>query len=115
MILISGYFYHFWIGDKVIIPITITVFMGIFILISTWDNIFVYFINGTGKIRFQLYSSIVVAVINIPLSIFLAKNMNLGAAGVIMATCICLFPGVILAPYQYKKLLNKTARGIWNK
>ena len=115
MILISGYFYHFWIGDKVIIPITITIFMGIFILISTWDNIFVYFINGTGKIRFQLYSSIVVAVINIPLSIFLAKNMNLGAAGVIMATCICLFPGVILAPYQYKKLLNKTAKGIWNK
>jgi O-antigen/teichoic acid export membrane protein len=115
MILISGYFYHFWIGDKVVIPITITIFMGIFILISTWDNIFVYFINGTGKIRFQLYSSIVVAVINIPLSIFLAKNMNLGAAGVIMATCICLFPGVILAPYQYKKLLNKTAKGIWNK
>jgi O-antigen/teichoic acid export membrane protein len=115
MILISGYFYHFWIGDKVVIPITITIFMGIFILISTWNNIFVYFINGTGKIRFQLYSSIVVALLNIPLSIFLAKNMNLGAAGVIMATCICLFPGVILAPYQYKKLLNKTAKGIWNK
>ncbi len=115
MILVSGHFYHFWIGDKVIIPFILTVFMGLFTLITTWNNIFVYFINGTGKIRFQLYSSIFVALANIPLSIYLAKNMNMGAAGVIMATCICLFPGVILAPYQYKKILNKTATGIWNK
>jgi O-antigen/teichoic acid export membrane protein len=115
MILVSGYFYNFWIGDKVEIPMVITVFMGLFILISTWDNIFVYFINGTGKIRFQLYSSIFVAVANIPLSIFLAKNMNMGSAGVIFATCLCLLPGTILAPYQYKKILNNTARGIWNK
>ncbi len=115
MILVSGYFYHFWIGDKIKIPLIITIFMGIFILISTWNNIFVYFINGTGKIRFQLYSAVIVALANIPLSIFLAKNMNLGAAGVIMATCICLFPGTFFAPYQYKRILNNTATGIWNK
>lgn len=115
MILISPFFYKFWIGDKVEISPLITLFMGIFILISTWNNIFVYFINGTGKIRFQLYSSIFAAVINIPLSIFLAGYHDLGAAGVILATCICLLPGTLLAPYQYHKILNKTAKGIWNK
>lgn len=115
MILVSGPFYIFWIGDKIEIPLLITILMGIFILISTWNNIYVYFINGAGKIRFQLYTSILAALANIPLSVYFARNLEMGAAGVILATCVCLLPGTILAPYQYKKILNKTATGIWDK
>ena len=115
MVLISGPFYKLWVGDKVEIPLVLTVFMGLYILISTWNNIFVYFINGTGKVRFQLYSSIIAAAANIPLSVFLARDLNMGVTGVIMATCICLLPGTLLAPVQYKMILNNTARGIWNK
>ncbi|MFH1119583.1 MAG: oligosaccharide flippase family protein [Bacteroidota bacterium] len=115
MIAISGPFYSVWVGDKVKIPFLITLFMGIFILISTWNNVYVYFINGTGKIRLQLYSSIIAAAVNIPVSIYFARDLKLGAAGVIIATCICLFPGTILAPVQYFKILNKTAGGIWLK
>lgn len=115
MVLISGPFYKLWVGDKVEIPLVLTGFMGLYILISTWNNIFVYFINGTGKVRFQLYSSVIAAAANIPLSVFLARDLNMGVTGVIMATCICLLPGTILAPVQYKMILNNTARGIWNK
>ncbi len=115
MIVISGPFYSVWVGNKIKIPFLITVFMGVFILISTWNNVYVYFINGTGKIRLQLYSSIISAAANIPLSIYFARDLKLGAAGVIIATCICLFPGTILAPLQYFKILNKTATGIWAK
>jgi O-antigen/teichoic acid export membrane protein len=115
MVMISGPFYKLWVGDKVEIPLVLTVFMGLYILISTWNNIFVYFINGTGKVRFQLYSSVIAAAANIPLSIFLARDLNMGVTGVIMATCICLLPGTVLAPVQYKMILNSNARGIWNK
>lgn len=115
MIAVSGPFYSIWVGDQIKIPFLITLFMGVFILISTWNNVYVYFINGTGKIRLQLYSSVISAVVNIPLSIYFARDLKLGAAGVIIATCICLFPGTILAPIQYFKILNKTAGGIWAK
>lgn len=115
MVLISGTVYTLWIKDRVEIPFVITLFMGIFILISTWNNVYIYFINGTGKIRLQLYSSVISATANIPLSIYFARVMGLGSAGVIVATCVCLFPGTILAPIQYFKIINKTATGIWNK
>lgn len=115
MTIISGPFYNFWIGNQIKIPFLITLFMGIFILISTWNNVYVYFINGTGKIRLQLYSSIIAAALNIPVSIYFARDLKLGAAGVIIATCICLFPGTILAPLQYFKIINNTAKGIWAK
>jgi O-antigen/teichoic acid export membrane protein len=116
---ISGFFYRIWIeelsGEKIHIPFRLSLFMGLFILISTWNNIYSNFINGTGKIRLQLYTSVIVAAINIPISIFLAKNMGLGSSGVILGTCICLFSGTILGPVQYHKIINKKDKGIWGK
>lgn len=111
----ANWFYHLWVGDKIIVPLALTTLMGIFVIISTWNNIFVYFINSTGKIKLQLYSSLISASFNIPISIFLARNLNMGSAGVILGTCICLAPGIILGPLQYRKILNKTDKGIWSK
>ncbi|HLO90443.1 MAG TPA: oligosaccharide flippase family protein [Lentimicrobium sp.] len=115
MTFFSTEFYKLWIGNSIEIPLLLSIIMGLFVMISTWNNIFVYFINSTGKITFQLYASIIAALINIPLSIFLAREMELGASGVILATCICLFPGVIFGPLQFKKILNNTDKGIWSK
>lgn len=114
MILFADLFYKVWVGKNINIPINLTIIMGLFILISTWNNIFVYFINGTGKIRLQLYSSVISAILNIPISIFLARNMEMGTAGVILGTCICLFPGTLLGPVQYYKIINKIDKGIWS-
>lgn len=115
MIFISNWFYGIWVGKGINIPVLLTIIMGIFIVISTWNNVYVYFINGTGKIRLQVYSSALAAIINIPLSIFFARELGLGSAGVILATCICLSPGSILGPMQYHKILNKKDIGIWGK
>jgi Na+-driven multidrug efflux pump len=63
----------------------------------------------------QFYYSIIAALINIPLSIFLAKQMKMGITGVITATIICIGLASVWAPIQYKKIINGTAKGIWNK
>jgi len=115
MIVVSGKFYAVWVGKNIEIPFAITLFMGLFILISTWNNVYIYFINGTGKIRLQLYSSVISAALNIPVSVYFARDLHMGAAGVILATCVCLFPGTILAPVQYFKIINNSASGIWAK
>jgi hypothetical protein len=49
------------------------------------------------------------------LSVFFAKNLNMGISGVIAATCICVGIGAIWAPIQYSKIVNKKAKGIWIK
>ncbi len=117
MIFISDWFYDLWLpSDRDFkIPIHLSIFMGVFMLILTWNTMFGYFINGSGKIQVQYYLAIVVAVINIPLSIFLAKTMGLGSTGVILGTSLSLLPGAILFPIQVKKILNNTASGIWDK
>ena len=115
MLLISNKFYLFWIGSKVNIPFTLSVFMGLFVVIQCWCGIFVHFINGIGKIKLQQRLSVFIAVLNIPISVFLAKYLNMGPKGVILATVICLSLAVIIAPIQYYKLINGTAKGIWDK
>jgi len=115
MILCSGLFYKLWIGNKIQIPFTLSISMAAWVLISTWTSIFGNFLSGVGKIRLSLYHSLVMIIINIPLCIFLAKYLNLGSAGVIIGTCLCMLPQVFLHPIQYKKIINKKASGVWNK
>jgi O-antigen/teichoic acid export membrane protein len=115
MILFSNYFYEIWIGNSIKIPLLLSVSMGIWVLISTWTSIFGNFLSGVGKIRLSLYHSFAMIIINIPLSVFLAKYLNLGSTGVIIGTCICVLPQVFLHPIQYKKIINNKAKGIWGK
>jgi Na+-driven multidrug efflux pump len=115
MLIFSNLFYEIWIGDQIKIPFLLSTSMAIWVLIASWTSIFGNFLSGVGKIRLSLYHSFAMIVINIPLSIFLAKYLNLGSAGVIIGTCLCLLPQVFLHPMQYKKIITNTATGIWGK
>jgi O-antigen/teichoic acid export membrane protein len=113
MVIISKFVYRIWIGDAVHISFLLTLFMGLFSIINSWNSIFVSFLNGVGKIKLQVYFGVFVALMNIPASIFFAKYLNLGNAGVLLATCISLLPCTILWPMQYWKIINNQATGIW--
>jgi len=115
MLLISPFVFKVWLKDMVEIPWHLSLCMAIYVLVRCWNNIFVFFINGVGKITIQLYMSIFTSIINIPLSIFLAKTLNMGVQGVIMATIFCLLIGSVLHPIQYYKIIKGTARGLWDK
>lgn len=115
MLVVSNPFYHLWVGDKVKVPFMLSFFTALFVVVYIWYSIFIYFINGTGKIKLQLYTAVTVAIFNIPLSIFLAKNLGLGSSGVILGSCISYLPGAILGPMQYYRLVHEKAHGIWGK
>lgn len=115
MVIIAPFIYRIWIGNAVYIPFTLTLAMALYFILTIIYAPYTYFINGTGKIKLQMYSVLVTAILNIPLSIFLAKTMNLGVIGVILATIICILPHTILCPIQYFKIINNKAYGIWNR
>ncbi len=114
MVLFANTFYRLWVGSKIEIPFVLSALMGLYVIIVTWNSIFAQFINGVGKIRLQVYYGVFGAIINIPLSVFMAKNLNLGSSGVILATCISLLGGTVLGPIQCKRIINNKAKGIWN-
>ncbi|PWA04892.1 lipopolysaccharide biosynthesis protein [Flavobacterium psychrotolerans] len=115
MVVISPLVYQLWIGKTVTIPLSLTIYMAIFFALTIFYSPFTYFINGTGKVKLQMYAIVSTAIVNIPLSIFLAKNLGLGVSGVIIATILCLVPHIIICPLQYLKIINKKANGIWDK
>ncbi len=115
MSLFADDFYRLWIGKEIHIPISVSLAMGVYVLISIWCNIFVNFINGTGKIQLQVIAAIAVGVLNIPLAIFFSQYCQLGIAGVILAPCVCLLPLCFVWPMQVKRILSGNATGIWIK
>ena len=114
MMVFSNSIFLIWTGTKVIIPTSLTLFIGLFFIINTIISPFTFFLNGIGKIKLQLFQAVLTATLNIPLSIYLASYLGMGPKGVIMATIICSIPGLILAPMQYYKIINKRAIGIFN-
>ncbi|MBA4317781.1 MAG: hypothetical protein C0412_05220 [Flavobacterium sp.] len=116
LMIVSGNFvYRIWVGSEIKVPFLLTLFMGLYVMILSWGTPFVFFMNGVGKIKLQLYISSIAALINIPFSIFLIKYVGLGSVGIIISICAISLPSLIIYPVQYKKILNKSANSIWNK
>lgn len=116
MILVSPYVYEFWLRGKVTTPsILLTFAIAVSVSITTWVNSYNIVINGTGKVRLQMYTWMATAVLNIPLCYFFAVVMNLGIIGIVLGTIVCMIPLAVLSPIQVYKLLNKTDSGIWSK
>jgi len=113
ILFMSSIVYDFWLGDKVKISFSLSAAMCIYVLIIVWNMIYVQFINGVGKIRVQLLSSIFGTIMTIPLTYYFAKLY--GINGIIIASCILGLTNTLWTYLQYKKLLTQTAKGIWNK
>ena len=46
-------------------------------------------------------------------ALVLIKYYDVGMIGLVIASVLSNFYGLILAPIQYKKLINQRAKGIW--
>ena len=114
MLAVSELFYRIWV-PMVEVPFLLSCFMYVFVVIFAYGNIFVMFINGVGKVKLQMAFSIFGGILNIPLSILFAKHLGMGTSGVIFASTICMLFGALLGPIQFKKIISRTATGIWNK
>lgn len=113
MVLVSPYVYKLWVGKEIEIPILLSAILAFYTVCNTFRTIFVYYLNGIGVVRLQVYLVLISGLINVPLAIILAKQ--LGTPGVILSTTIlCVICGVIEVT-QYRKLINQNAKGIWSR
>jgi O-antigen/teichoic acid export membrane protein len=113
MIGVSGQVFYIWLGGQITIPFQLKIGLAIYACISNWNNIFAFFINGISKIFLQVWISVFGGIAFIPLTIILAKNF--GLIGVPLGMAISILGGTLIMPIQCKKIINGTARGIWNK
>lgn len=112
---ISPVIFKIWVGEEVIISSTLSLQFAFFVIINTCLTIFITYLSGISKTSIMFYVSILQCLLYIPLSIFLAKILNLGTVGIIVSLNINLLVALLLLSIQSVKTLNNNARGIWNK
>jgi O-antigen/teichoic acid export membrane protein len=114
MVVISSYVYDIWIGKLVSIPMNLTVVVALFTILSLFASVFSTFLNGTGRITFQMYTSLIPSVLHIPLTILVVKYFNTGLIGVIGVSCFWLILTLPFRYLQYRKISSfKYKAGIW--
>lgn len=114
-VLLVSFFFNYivklWLGKNFYVYSTeIIILFGSYCSLTAFSAIYVNVVNGMGKIKLQLVLAIFEAIINIPLSIFLAKNCGMGIAGVKLATFFCAVISAIAMPIQVYSILNNNLK-----
>lgn len=106
--------YSYWIGKTVQVPPSLNVSLFVFCTLSNWNAIYATFLNGISKIKIQLYTSVIIAFINIPLAYVLTRLLCYDISMVVVSNIICLSLFGFLGPIQTYRILSNKSRGIWN-
>jgi hypothetical protein len=113
LFLFSKWIFRLWMGSSVSIPFSISLAVFVYCNLMAWLSICIYPINGIGKVKLQLYSSVAEILIIVPAALALGKCW--GTPGIILAPILVSIPRAIWAPMQLNKLIKRTASGIWAK
>lgn len=97
---IAKYIIVFWIGKDFIIDDSLIYAMAVFVIVSTWNNIFGFILGGLNYIRLGAYSTVLTAILNIPISYYYAKILDFGVSGIVMGTAISILISALCSPIQ---------------
>ena len=114
MVLASKFVYGMWLGrGSIDISYSTTGLIFLYISFEMLYKVYGTIINGTGKVFAQMILTGIIAIIYIPLAIFLANLC--GLSGVLIANVIVFALNYAWSKLQCNKLISQTATGIGNK
>lgn len=113
MCLLSGPVYRLWIGDEATIPLSLTIWCALYVAILIPGNIFVNFINGTGKLKVQFYAELLQTLIFIPMAVYLCGTE--GVVGIPIALAAVSLLRLTWSSRQCVALIKGRASGVWDK
>ena len=110
---ISPFIFKLWLGDSVRTSIYVSAAIAFFTFCKIMGNVYMYQINGTGKVRIQLITYSIIALFAIPVMIYSCRQW--GLVGIVLVPSIAFFAQFIICSIQLKSIINQIATGIWNK
>jgi putative LPS biosynthesis related polysaccharide transporter/flippase len=111
MIVLSPFFYTWWIGNSISISTEISFFICGFLCLFNLNNCATYLLNGLNMIKVQLYVSVGVTL----LYLLLVDKMGRmwGVTGISACMGICYLIQSVVHLYQCRLIVNRKAKGIW--
>lgn len=113
MLLGSQLFYTLWVGDKVHIPVSVSVCTLIYVCMFNLNNCATYLINGFNKIRVQIITSLLFTALYVLAVRFFGSRQ--GIEGIVLTMAASYAMMAIIHIYQCRLLIGQKAKGIWNK
>ena len=96
-----------WLGQELNYPSAIIGFGGMYALLNIWTNTYGQIANGIGLLKEQMLMALIQAIVNLPLSYFVAEVLGLESAGVLLGTNMSLLISCIWLPIITKKNLKE--------
>jgi O-antigen/teichoic acid export membrane protein len=115
MFFICDTVYQIWVGPEVKVDKYVSLTLCLSVVITLFASPANTFINGVGKIRLQLISAVFTIIFTVPLAFLFCKILNWGPSGVILANLCTTLPTMFMWRIQYRKIIDGTAQGVWNR
>lgn len=103
----SPWLVRWWLGDVAVGSTALYAGFAVFVLLTCWSNIWAYFLNGIGEVQVQMYSALVAAAVNVPLSLWFARGVGLGEAGAVWGTVVSLCFFSVIGPLEAARVIRK--------
>jgi len=113
MLFASPLLYKFWIGSENTINFTTTALLFLYTVALIFYGCYGYILNGIGKLKIQIIATGLLAILYVPSAILLSSFWGLN--GILVVFAANAFFNLCWSKIQYKKLITKTAQGIWNQ
>lgn len=113
MVMISPFIYDIWIGNKMEVPMIMTISVAIYTIIHSWNSLQVIMLNGIGTVKLQTFIIIIGLVYHLPLSLLL--GVYIGGYGVIVSMTVITFIYACFFTTQIRRILTQRATSIWIK
>lgn len=111
---VSQFVFQIWVGDKVIVPWTLSVVMTAYFICNVWVTPYKNFLSGVGKMNISVIISFCKIILFFPVAVALIKLWH--ATGLVIAILIVnTLPNMVFGIYQYYLVVNHKAKGIWNR
>ncbi len=114
MLIAAPLVFRLWLGERLEIPMSLSIAMTIYFIINVWVNPYGSFIGGVGKMNISVLLSALKILIFFPVAIAMVQLW--GAVGLIITIIVVnTLPNLIIGVIQYNMIISNKAKGIWNK
>jgi O-antigen/teichoic acid export membrane protein len=100
------FFIKVWLKQEFAISGALVISFVVYNFFFCFNNILSHFLASIGNVNKQVYAAVAGGIINIPITIYLAKYTNLGLSSILFANIICLLPSTVVTLWQTIKLLS---------
>lgn len=100
-----------WLQKELYFEKGLVLTSAFYFILLMFNHIFSTFLTGIGRIKETMIATSFGTILNIPISVFLARNLELGVTGVVLGSVISLLVGVWVTPLVMLLELNRFKEG----